>query len=149
MLACASDAPTLDATAREDGTADSTATDTTVDARDASDVTDASDVVVVIDTGRPEDARVADAKLMDAVLEDVSAMDAGDGGGDALTDIIFSERREVEIPDGAVCEAVRADGGVNCREENVGPGTGLFCIRYSCDVDDGGTSLDGCCRLIG
>lgn len=157
VLACASDAPSLDASVRADSAGDAapdTAPDATPDvapdltpdvARDATpDVTDVTDVLDVADvTDAP------DATTQDDVAVDAAPMDAADAVGDALVDIMFSERRDIEVPDGAVCEAVRADGGVNCREENIGPGTGLFCIRYACDVDDGGTSLDGCCRLIG
>lgn len=82
-----------------------------------------------------------------------AALDAMDAALDAYpeVDIVFSERREVVIPDDApqpVCEGQRGDAGVSCREENV-QGTGLFCIRYRCDADDGGTNLAECCRLVG
>lgn len=154
VLACASDAPTPDATARADVAGDA-APDVAPDI--ASDVApdiardvppDVADVADALDVADAMDASDATAPT-DVIVADGSPVDADDASGDALVDILFSERRDVEVPDGAVCEAVRADGGVNCREENIGPGTGLFCIRYSCDVDDGGTSLDGCCRLIG
>ncbi len=119
-LGCASEAP-LDASV-----------DAVSDLADASDASDAMDAA--LDT-------------MDA------ALDAMDAALDAYpeVDIVFSERREVVIPDDApqpVCEARRSDAGVSCHEENV-QGTGLFCIRYRCDADDGGATLSDCCRLVG
>ncbi len=121
-LGCASDAP-LDASA-----------DAVTDLVDAGDAMDAVDT---LDAGDAMDA----------------ALDAMDAALDAYpeVDIMFSERREVVIPDDAprpVCEGRRDDAGVSCREENV-QGTGLFCIRYRCDADDGGASLNDCCRLVG
>jgi hypothetical protein len=99
------------------------------------------------DTGDVSDAMDAALDAMDA------ALDAMDAPVDAYpeVDIVFSERREVVIPDDApqpVCEARRNEGGVFCYEENV-QGTGLFCIRYRCDADDGGAALSNCCRLVG
>ncbi len=93
-----------------------------------------------------------DAGLDVADVADVAdgAFDAPDVADQGLTDIVFSERRDLVVPDGAVCEPFRLpDGGLACREENFPPGGGALCLRYLCDVDDGGTSLERCCRIVG
>jgi hypothetical protein len=95
--------------------------------------------------------RGADEPVVDVPLDTTPAFDATFEGFPPV-DIVFSERRDVIIPDGTplpFCEARRGDAGVYCYEENVTPGLGLFCIRYACDADDGGATLDDCCRLVG
>lgn len=73
---------------------------------------------------------VTDVGVDVADVTDVA--DAGDGGDAAI-----------------VCEGRRAaDGGIECREENVRPGGGFFCVRFRCDAEDGGTNYTDCCRLV-
>lgn len=105
-------------------------------ATDVIDLLDATDVIRVIDAVIDTSADRADARDADDAVDAADARDVSDAadGGDAPV---------------RVCEGARdADGGVYCREENV-QGSGMFCIRYRCEADDGGVSLGDCCRLVG
>ncbi len=77
-----------------------------------------------------------------------SSQPAADAGSDVVSDLSdVASDADRDVPR-RVCEAQRTDGGVACHEENV-QGSGLFCIRYLCAADDGGATLDDCCRLVG
>ncbi|MFO0653098.1 MAG: hypothetical protein U0326_43165 [Polyangiales bacterium] len=102
-------------------------------ATDVIDLLDATDVIHVIDAVIDTSADRADAADARDVSDASDVSDAADGGDAPVR----------------VCEGARdADGGVYCREENV-QGSGMFCIRYRCEADDGGVSLGDCCRLVG
>lgn len=103
------------------------------------------------DTLRPDgdpDAHATVDALGDGATD--AGMDTPDTVEETGVDIVFSERRvDVVPPDGAMCLTERNDAGmVVCREEGFPVGSGFLCLRYLCDVDDGGTSTEGCCRLV-
>ncbi len=102
----------------------------------------AADASAVVDVSDAADA------LADALAD--AAMDAPEAMEEVGVDIQFSERRvDVAPPDGAMCITERNDAGaVVCREEGFPLGSGFLCLRYLCGADDGGSSTDGCCRLV-
>ncbi|MFO0610404.1 MAG: hypothetical protein U0324_45005 [Polyangiales bacterium] len=106
----------------------------------------AADASAVVDVGDAADATLEAA--LDAAMD--ATLDAPEAVEEVGVDIQFSERRvDVSPPDGAMCTFGRNDAGaIVCREEGLPVGSGFLCLRYLCDADDGGSSTDGCCRLV-